>query len=472
MSFRISKWQSRKLDSGKAVSGNIREDDSEQNPDITQLKDDEEELKVGWFRSVISVFTTSPYDWYLSLNEDIAVIDWDAKSNTIAWPLGNILTFSFFAIRLLQDNLITPNIYKFNHSQDAFDFSKSSNLKKYEYFQKYQNNNGGSNEFYYRMLGYLHQLFSILTILLFLANLTITYRYLFAHYQTYSIFYWKSIPRSKNVVKRSLHDLNHKYIEDAERDSLWGMLKYLLFNKSNSDDISHQEHYYELRKWTPSRFLTCLFISFSPICFCFLWAIRVSFKTLIPVVIHQYVLWFLVIDRYEQRVKDEQILAMANLAEINAKIIQPKASALKQDAMVDATPYNNSTVYFYPAYTTTRSHVFETHTLTGDLIKEKYNPQTKMFEDTIPGRSNNYVRFSRELKGINGGSMRQPFLSRQTSPRLSPVRYADSYGEKSPSAPSTPMVIPSPVSYTHLDVYKRQLLILLVPLKFLLSGLC
>ncbi|CDO95661.1 unnamed protein product [Kluyveromyces dobzhanskii CBS 2104] len=399
--------------------------------------------KLGRFASFMAMFSL-PYDWYLSINEEIAVIDWDNKSSTVAWPLGNILTFLFFIIRLLQDNVIAPNLNKLNHSDDAFDFSKSKNLQKYDYFHQYQESGSTGENLYYKMLRQLHRLFYVLTLVLLITNITIAYRYLFAHFQTYSIFYWKTIPRSKNVTKKSLHDLNHTYVEDAQRDSLWGMIKYLLFNKSSDDDVSNNSHYYELRKWAPSKFLTALFISFSPVAFAFLWMTDVSFKTLIPIIIHQYVLWFTIVERYEQKLKNDQILSMSNIAELNSKVIQPKMNVLKQDAMVDATPYNDGIVYFYPAYTTTRSHVFLTHTLDGKLLKEKYNPSTDSFEDTRSRRTENYVRFSHyHPKTINEAYARDSYRSRQHSPRLSPSRYAQSYGGNTPSAPSTPLLIPS-----------------------------
>lgn len=413
-------------------SEDIREDDNNYN----------EDEKLGWFASFMGMFSL-PYDWYLSINEDIAVIDWDSKSNSVAWPLGNVLTFLFFSVRLLQDNVIAPNINKLTHSDDAFDFSKSKNLQKYDYFQQYGGSASSSENLYYKMLRQLHRLFYLLTVLLLITNISVTYRYLFAHFQTYSIFYWKTVPKSKNVTKKSLHDLNHTYVEDAKRDSLWGMIKYLLFNGSH-DDETNRAHYYELRKWTPSRFLTSFFVSFSPIAFCFLWMTDVTFKTLIPIIIHQYVLWFIVIDRYEQKLKDEQILSMSSVAELNSKVIQPKMNVLKQDAMVDATPYNDGIVYFYPAYTTTRSHVFATHTLSGKLSKEKYNPRTDSFEDANSQRTENYVRFSyHHPKSINGAYVRESYPSRQHSPRLSPSRYSHLQSGNTPSAPSTPLLIPS-----------------------------
>ncbi|BAO38845.1 uncharacterized membrane protein YDL089W [Kluyveromyces marxianus] len=419
----------------------------EENGDVHN--DDLQERK-GWFGSLSSMFAL-PYDWYLSINEDIAVIDWDKKSNTLAWPLGNMLTCVFFAIRLLQDNVISPNIHKLNHSDDAFDFSKSKNLQKYDYFQQYLGTNAAGDSLYYRMLRVLHRIFGFLTYFLLVINLGITYKFLFSYYQTYSIFYWKTIPKSKNVTKKSLHDLNHTYVEDAKRDSLWGMIKYLIFNKNDTAEISKKEHYFELRKWAPSKFLTSLFVSFSPIAYCFLWMTDVTFKTLIPLLVHQYVLWFIVLERYEQKLKDEQILSMSNLAELNSKVIQPKMNVLKQDAMVDATPYNDNLVFFYPAYTTTRSRVFATHSLGGKLIKEKYNFRTNSFEDTEPRRTENFVRFSHQQSLLNGQYARDPYHhSRQPSPRLSPSRYSNAYGGNTPSAPSTPLLAPSqPLHFDH-----------------------
>lgn len=407
----------------------------------------ENEEKIGWLRRLIAIFTTSPYDWYLSINEEFTTIDWDSKSNSVAWPLGNFMTALFFVVRLLQDNVITPNIHKLNNSDDAFDFSKSDYLRNYEYFQQYQETQSSSDNLFHDTLRALQSACKFSGALLILANMTVTYKYLFGKYQSYSLFCWKVKPISKNLIKKSLRDLNYKYVEDAQRGSLWGMVKYMFFNKIDRNDLTHKQYYYELNKWCPSKFLTSLFVSFSPICLSFLWVTDVSFRSFIPVILHQYILWFLVVDRYEQKLIDEKILYSSNLAEIDSKVVGPKANALKQDAMVDATPYHGGEVFFYPAYTTTRSHVFETHSLEGQLIREKFNPETSMFEDTRQKKTTNYQRPNRWYNRFNGASFRNSSISRQLSPRRTASPYLHNYDESSFSAPSTPMLIPSQQPY-------------------------
>lgn len=80
---------------------------------------------------------TSPLDLQLVINEKLEMIDWDVHAKSLAKPLGNFLTVCFFAMRLLQDNLIKPNYYKLNVKSDAFDLSKSNKLKEFDYLLKY-----------------------------------------------------------------------------------------------------------------------------------------------------------------------------------------------------------------------------------------------------------------------------------------------------------------------------------------------
>lgn len=428
------------------------------------------EHKIGWFRYITSLVTSSPYDIYLTLNEHIELIDWDSKALSIAWPTGNILTLLFFGIRFLQDNVIKPNYYKINRNTDGFDFSKSQLLKQHEYFSKFQSaaSDGSfqTEDWYFHTLRYLERLSRGLIAILILTNLVITYKFLFGYFRVYSFFSLEQRPDSKNVTKRSLHDLGYRYVEDVSKSSLLSMIKYVLFQrKKHQQEELKDEYYYELRKWCPTKFATSLFTAFSPTCVVFLFFTEASFKGLLALLIHQYLFHYLIFDRYNGRIQDEICIAKAVMAEVDEKIIKPKNSVKSQDAMVDATPYGNEFVRFFPSYTTTRSHIFQTHTLTGDLITEKFNPRTQLFEDVFQNtKAENFIKPSRDRfhgyvqsprvaninRSINGTSVRPMFLSRQVSPSRhtgSPRLHNASYAISSSSAPSTPILKPSNAPY-------------------------
>lgn len=111
MSYRISK-----NGCSNTIDGTISSDEHEL--DVNYSKE-----RTSWLESISSFFTTSPSDWHIILNERIETIDWDAKAKTLAQPAGNLLTFVFYVVRLLQDNLIKPNLHKISSKQDAFDLS-------------------------------------------------------------------------------------------------------------------------------------------------------------------------------------------------------------------------------------------------------------------------------------------------------------------------------------------------------------
>lgn len=374
MSYRISK-----NGCSNTIDGTISSDEHEL--DVNYSKE-----RTSWLESISSFFTTSPSDWHIILNERIETIDWDAKAKTLAQPAGNLLTFVFYVVRLLQDNLIKPNLHKISSKQDAFDLSKSERLKSYEYFNQYANNfekqPHSANALYLSFLNRLSRIFYFTIILLLLWNICSSYRFFGGCYKTYSLFYLKERPQSKNITKQSLTGLNDDYIENLSNRSIWSMLRLLIAGKNTVDQhVDEDAYYYRLKKWVPSKFSTHFFVSFSPTCIIFLLLSEVSFSTLFAVLIHQFMLSFIILDRFENRIIDDAIIAKATMAEFDVKFVIPRVSKKMQGVQIDATPYGNGFVKFLPAITSTKSDMFKTHSLNGELITEKYNPATQEFED-------------------------------------------------------------------------------------------
>lgn len=358
--------------------------------DADDLEVDTSKEKIGWLQDAFSVLTDSPSDWYMILNERVALIDWDNKATTWALPLGNSMTFMFYVIRLLQDNLIKPNRYKFTSKKDAFDLTRSEKLKEYGYLSRYASNledhPRSAETLYFTLLSWLDRVFESSIVLMVIINLWLTYKFFWGTSKTYTLFNLKERPPSKNVTKHSLSGLNDEYYENIYNGSLWSMLKSI-FTKKIDEEGESGRFYYALRKWVPSKFSTNLFISFCPSCLIFLLLTEVSFSTGFAVIIHQILLCFIVIDRFQGRLKDDSIINKAVMAEFEEKTVQPLTSKKFQDVQIDATPYGNGFVRFLPATSSSKSHIFRSHTLYGDVVTEKFNARTQEFEG-LPENSN------------------------------------------------------------------------------------
>lgn len=356
--------------------------------------------KRGWFKVFLGLLRTHPSDWHIALNEAIETIDWDSKSITVAQPLGNFFTFAFYVVRLLQINLIKPNLHRINEKTDYFDLSKSELLKKYEYLPEFtQDRNQSVGNVYYRFLGRLGNLFDICIAFLIFINGFITYKFFWGNFKMYCLFHLKKGLRLKNVTKGSLQKLG----QDNDDGSLWSFLRQF-WNGDKDKDVNTADDdddvYYKLLKWTPSQFITMFFVSFSPTAAVFLLFTEVSFLTVFAVIFHQIILHWLVVDRYCNRLSHESIIASANLAEFEAKFVKPRMSKKVQDVSIDCTPHGDGMVQFHPALTANKSHIFQTHSLTGDLITETFNPVTQEFEDLkLEKDTRNVIRSAPHMAG-------------------------------------------------------------------------
>ena len=62
--------------------------------------------KTSYLQDAISMLTNSPSDWYMVLNERIALIDWDNKARKWAQLLGHLMSFwadMLLALKIAQD---------------------------------------------------------------------------------------------------------------------------------------------------------------------------------------------------------------------------------------------------------------------------------------------------------------------------------------------------------------------------------
>ncbi|KAK5778804.1 hypothetical protein RI543_003728 [Arxiozyma heterogenica] len=280
----------------------------------------------------------SPSDLLLFYNEKVELVDWDRKARTLAQPLGHGLTILTFIVRFLQDNLIKPNymnIYDTYTVETLFDFTKSDTLRKYNLLPQV----------------------SIST-------------------------------NSPDVLRRPLKTLIDNENKFSPKITPLSMVKNCIikiFNrkyraKNSTDSLSDKDYYYEIRKWVPTKFITNLFMTFSPISLIFICLSPVSFSTLFAILINQY-LFQLILNKYQNRNKVDTILFSAVLDEYYMKRVKPVVSKKYQDVQIDATPNGSGFIKFYPFSVVRNNDIFKTHTLTGDLIRERYNKNINEFEE-------------------------------------------------------------------------------------------
>jgi len=353
-----------------------------------ELNEAEVDIPKGWFRKILYYMTISPSDIQLILYEQIESINWDAKAIEIAKPLGIGATIMFYILRLLQDNVVRPNYYKEYRNRNAFDLSKSQTLKEMPYLDQYVSSKICVERKQYTWYSTIDTSINCMLFVLILIDVKISFTYLFQQFRTYSIFNNEPSKNSPNLTKCSLDDLSKSYYKDMSRKNIWSMLKYFIFEKTNGEVLDHElsgKHFYTLNKWKPTKFTTQLFVYFNPTTIGFLWISDVSFRTFSIVVLNWIILNFVIVKRYEVKLVDESIILSATIDDMQKKIIEPTVNKIFQNVMIDATNHKLPYAKFEPSII--HNPIFETHSLNGDLIREKYNKLTFEFED-VPNETN------------------------------------------------------------------------------------
>ncbi|SMN18806.1 similar to Saccharomyces cerevisiae YDL089W NUR1 Protein of unknown function [Maudiozyma saulgeensis] len=353
-----------------------------------EMNESEINAPKGYLRKILYYMTMSPSDIQLVVYEQIESINWDAKAVEIAKPLGMSATLLFYALRLLQDNIVKPNYYKEHRNQNAFDLSKSQTLREMPYLDRYLTSKISVERKQYAWFSTIDTFINCALFVLILIDIKISYTYLYQQFKTYSIFNSEPSKSSPNLTKCSLDDLSKSYYKYISRKNIWSMLKYFIFEKTNGEMLDHElsdKYFYTLNKWNPTKFMTQLFVFFNPTIIGFLWISDVSFITFLVVLLNWSILSFVILQRYEVKLVDESIISSATIDDIQKKVIQPNVNKRFQNVMVDATDYRQPFVKFEPSIL--HNPIFETHSLNGDLVKEKYNRLTFEFED-IPDETN------------------------------------------------------------------------------------
>lgn len=356
---------------------------------------DTEMDRMSWVQWFLYLTTLNWEDVLMILNEKIELIDWDQIASEIAELLGHFLTLSLYLIKYFQDNFIKPNhsrIYN-KRIETIFDFNKSATLKKYKLLEKIDNIklNGllpHDKTIYYKFLRLSDSVVQFLNLILVISNVYTCYKFFFGYFRCYSLFYINEVSnKTTHVEKKLLSNLKHDFndilneqSDNQDNSFLTKVYNFFFENKKAKEPhvINNKDYYFELTKWVPTKFITHLFMSFSPTVLIILLFTNVTFLTFLAILINQYIFHFL-IKNYNLRIIDDNILSSATMDEYQLKVTKPRWTRKYQPLSVDIDKdHSNQMVNFSKA--PIRNGIFETHSLNGELIKEKYNFNEQTFE--------------------------------------------------------------------------------------------
>lgn len=354
--------------------------------------------KMSWFRWMLYLTTLNWEDVLMIFTEKIELIDWDHIALEFAEPVGHILTVLFFLIRYFQDNVIKPN-YSRMYSKGIeiiFDFKKSNTLKKYGLLEQIDSIKSQSllpqdRTLYYKLLRIADTIVNFINIILVILNIYICYKFFFGYFKSYSLFYVNDISNKTNHVEKKLlsslkHDFNQTLDEleqnekQRKENGVFKRLYRFIFKndkKKKPEVITGKDYYFELTKWAPTKFITHIFMSFSPLILVILFFSTATIYTLVAISLNQLI-FHLLIKSYNLRIVDDSILSSATMDEYQMKAIKPRWTRKYQDISVDATHVNNPMINF--STSVINDGIFETHSLNGTLIRERYSFDKERFE--------------------------------------------------------------------------------------------
>lgn len=259
-----------------------------------------------------------PLDLLLELNEQRELVDWDAYAESMALPLGLILTVVYFFIRFWQDNGVV------NEAKSHYFHYNESLLRDSKYFATSQQSLGA-------------RIVSFTSSIIITVNVTNTLLFLLKT-KRYTIY-------NKDTIQKSS-------ARKVSRSS-WSFLPWV----SDEEEVEH----WELNMWNPSKFSTHLFVSFPPFNVAFLYLAQSSFTNLAFLLLTSCVLYLVIIKGYVVLIQDKQVLYQETFDEYERKYVRPKLSVAKREVAVDAThgPYDRDVIHYYsPGHT---EKLFKTH---------------------------------------------------------------------------------------------------------------
>lgn len=315
---------------------------------------------------------------------------WDLNEHVRAIQIvGNVLTGVFFVIRLVQDTLLA-GVGAIAGDSDAFDLSKSSWLRQDEVMMRYKDvlfrewNNGTMRTGKSSAVKF-NQLINNCCLGMLLLSMFVTYKFLYGNFKNYSLFHLKNLAGKTNIkrvdVKTHAEPLgNNSSVKDI-LIALYSILMTRGVNEDFGDDQAEivDTEYYELKKWVPSKLLLGFMVSFSPTILYFLKFTTVSFLSVVPVLLHQIVLHMIIMERYEARIADDNLLTKEHIKGYEDRFVKPRETKIYQDVMLDTIDLDyGGYVKFFPSEP---NKLFKRHRINGDLVIEKYNKKNGTFDN-------------------------------------------------------------------------------------------
>lgn len=344
-------------------------------------------LETSYLERLLEFISLIYVDLHKSLQDRLKT---PVHGRPLAFYVGQMLMIIFYVTRLFQDIWLAQQGSRQPRYSDYFDLTRSAKLKEFDFLESYANLKViryiNQEESWGDMISrYTKRLVSSTAILLILINILISWR-LFHHcFKIYGLYYTNGINEedSPSLNLQSIDSIG-KNEDQLSKGPMSKFLRFLLNSRNNTNNNHNlttkedsNNEYLTLKKWVPSTHLVALMTGFSPTGVVFISMLDTSFYTLFPLIIHQYLIYYIIWRLYETRTKDEQILLSALQQEIQLKTYR---SPLYQDAMTDTSDPYGGYVEFFPSISTIRTPVFKTHDIRGNTISESYDSGRRCFD--------------------------------------------------------------------------------------------
>lgn len=324
---------------------------------------------------------------FLTISVWFRLQGWEDNTK-LGFIIGNTLTTIFYILRLAQDTLLAGVSRKLIRDYELFDLSKSETLLSDPAFSSYhdvlfnKHHSTANASSYNKRVRKVTSTVYWSTYFLLLLSCYTCYR-LFNTYKVYRIYYLKDLNLDKHPSLKKIepdYEVDEKLLKTSLKSKLLSrFIRLLQLQDEVETELPKVTEHYTLNKWDPSKLIISLSISFSPTIIICLMYTNVTFLTVIPIIIHQGIFYFMIWNRYEERFKDDALLMRENYLQYDTKYVKPLKQIMYQDVMTDtATISDGGFTKFFPV---SKSALFKHHEMSGDVIIERYNKKSREFEN-------------------------------------------------------------------------------------------
>lgn len=394
-------------------------------------------------QAFISKVKSYPFDFFLWLNELRHSIEWDDYCDSIATPLGCILTLYFCVL----------NKISVTHSRSPKENSNSLFQADYYNYEKIRRRAITGDDIELRSVkddSIWLTLVDTTLIILFISSLW-NFICVFRSSRDYALLYssMDKRPHTKSARRLSLKTNTEESVIDKIilffynltadiRDSSMENESFY-DNDSTNEANSVEKEVWELCVWDPPKFSLYLFTTFCPATLIIdrLTSNSIAFwKSLLLITLFNAILYYVIANKFLTLLQDKQILYQEMFQEYNNKFVKPKTSVLKKDVLVDATygPRLKSSLaaksdkngYFQ----NTKLKVFITHDINGN----SFNNLNVENEDVLSPAPTPLLGSRVQSRGLNEleSPFRTPYRNDVLNTSLSQRQYPPSAGDRRP----------------------------------------